>query len=495
MKLFLFALLVSISSCLVSVKMQRRLGRNRLVRAPGDDPLTGGTEQASYFIDLHVGNPPQRLRVDPDTGSSQFVVVTPSCGCSYYGSGYDPSKSVTAVLSSCGGACSNRSSPSYLSSCQACSSFACGTCTTQVQYGDGSKATGSAYREVVHLPSLGDVPIFVGAMTSSSGKFSSFRDDGILGLAFPSLAAGIPTFMDQLAATGVPNVFSACYGKYDGGVMTFGGYDPSLVANGSFAISVPISSASGYFGVTVDGFSMGASTYSTAGLYDGGILDTGTTLLITRDAAFVQTFRSWFSSAASATPGAGLAQRLVDDPNHFACLSAAELASFIPCLPPLRIRMRDVSGTMQSVDVPASSYVWITESSSCPDYSVALGVTYAPFDLGSVDMILGDVLLRGLHTTYDRAAKVATFRQPIASLCGTGLGNITDSAVCGARPYFFGLPLWAIATIAAGGIVVVATLIIILCCCCCRRKKKQIYTEVGKDSHVQHAHERQMAPY
>jgi hypothetical protein len=61
--------------------------RSIIAKGLPDDPLFGGSAEAAYFVELDVGTPPQTLRMDPDTGSSNFVAVTPECGCSYYGSG------------------------------------------------------------------------------------------------------------------------------------------------------------------------------------------------------------------------------------------------------------------------------------------------------------------------------------------------------------------------------------------------------------------------
>lgn len=149
--------------------------------------------------------------MDPDTGSSNFVVVTPSCGCSYYGSGYTPNIN---KISTCGSSCANTTSPFYIRSCDSCSSFSCGSCQVTVRYGDGSYANGRIYLDTYYPEPTVAVPVYLGAMDTVSGKFSSFNDDGILGLAFAPLARGIPTFMHSLTQAGYSDSFSACYGSY-----------------------------------------------------------------------------------------------------------------------------------------------------------------------------------------------------------------------------------------------------------------------------------------
>ena len=488
MRTFLLALLIllSVADALLSFKMHRKLPKNerRVAHSKGktekslpDDPLSGGSGFASYYIDVKVGTPPQTLRMDPDTGSSDFVVVTPACGCNYYGTGFDPSASSSAQASTCGFSCTNMSSPLYLS-CSDCTG-SCGTCTLSVNYGDGSSAYGSVFRDVVELSPTRSAPIFLGAMSTASGKFSGSRDDGILGLAFPSLASGVPTFMDQLAATGVPNVFSACYGSYDGGEMTFGGWDSALVAPGNtLVLQVPVDKSTGYFGVTVSQFSMAGNTYA-ASVYSSAILDTGTTLLMTTDMGFVQNFRGWLASALSSASASTVAQGLIDNPTAFTCFDRTELSYFVPCLPPLQVSFL-VDGVLTAVSVPASSYLWIYESDTiCPgQYAVTQGVQLVA-GLPGIDMILGDVFLRNVHTTYDRSGLTATFRLPNAAACGTAISNVTDTTKCSKIPIWRTVSLLTILLAAFGAGAVVLILILVICCCCCCRKKKQ---------HPQHHH-------
>jgi hypothetical protein len=391
--------------------------------------------------------------------------------------------------------CTNQTSPLYLN-CDTCSGV-CGTCQLNPHYGDGSNALGNVYRDVVALGPGVKAPVFLGAMSQSAGKFSSFLDDGILGLAFPSIAGGVPTFMDQLVLSGVPNVFSACYGSYDGGEMVFGGYDPAHVLPGT-PVTVPVDNSMGFYGVTISSIGMGANSYDTT-VFGRAILDTGTTLIVTSDTSFVVQFRSWVQSALSSVGASAVAGGIVSNPGAFTCFTREQLSYFVPCMPPLVVSF-NVNGVVQSVSIPASSYLWIRETSQyCPgQYAVAEGIQYVDLPPG-IDYILGDVLLRNLHTTYDRSKLTATFRVPNSAVCGTPLANVSDTATCAKIPLWASIPLLYILLAAFGGAVVIAVVIIIICCCCCRRKKAVAqyqgghgYTPVNEQhGSVNHA----MAPY
>ncbi len=223
-------------------------------------------------------------------------------------------------------------------SLHSCSSFSCGNCAVKVQYGDGSQASGYVYRDD-YFPetSSAPVPIYLGAMSSVTGRFSSLLDDGILGLAFSPLAYGIPTFMHSLKEAGYADSFSACYGKYDDGVMVFGGYDPSLVAPNSFEYKIPVSKEAGYFSVSPTNFGFGSDGMS---IYSTAILDTGTTLLMVPSYMLI-TIQNWFAKVAG---GYTDVMRIVNNPGRYICLSKPQLQAFLPCLPNFTISFKDVVG-------------------------------------------------------------------------------------------------------------------------------------------------------
>jgi len=350
-------------------------------------------------------------------------------------------------------------------------------------------------------------------MTSVGGKFVNFRDDGILGLANPQLAEGVPTFMDQLTAAGLQNTFSVCYGSYDGGQLVLGGVDSSLEASGSNApITVAMDQSAGFYEVKVKGFRMkGGLSYDLPAGLNTAILDTGTTLLTMKDPYFSNQLVFWIGQAATATLTGDALDRInavLAAPGNFHCFSGTELASFVPCLPPLEVAFEDVSGQEQTVAIPMSSVLWLYQLPSLcgTDYAVALSVIAT--DDGDYDLTLGDTFLRNVYTEFNRAASTATFRAPNSSLCGTSIPGLTDTTKCGATivPPNSGpvLSIPLLIGLACAGAAVVAAIIVAIVCCCRARKRKHhrqtpAYTAVssgGKDLEgvVEHRYQNRIAP-
>merc|ERR1712176_1266498 len=103
------------------------------------------------------------------------------------------------------------------------------------------------------------------------GKF-----DGILGLGWDRISVGgVPTVMHQLVASGQLDqpVFGFYLGNGVAGELEFGGAD-SKHYSGSFKF-VPLSTET-YWGVKLDGLTLGSDSVSTAA---HAIVDSGTSLL------------------------------------------------------------------------------------------------------------------------------------------------------------------------------------------------------------------------
>jgi hypothetical protein len=158
----LLALLLLAASCAgaavapLSLSLQRHRGHDspttRSTRSnPITDPLSGGSSMAAYYTDIALGTPAQVVRADPDTGSSDFVVATPQCGCSRWGPGYNPFLSSASIASSCGSNCPKTNSPAFLQGCMRCSMISCGSCDLYVSYADGSAVSGAVVCGVLQM--------------------------------------------------------------------------------------------------------------------------------------------------------------------------------------------------------------------------------------------------------------------------------------------------------------------------------------------------------
>ncbi|KAM4062654.1 eukaryotic aspartyl protease [Hirsutella rhossiliensis] len=174
-------------------------------------PLTTRSDVA-YYTELEIGNPPQRVRVQLDTGSFELW-VNADCG--------------------------NLTAPGDVSFCRDSQRYEPGQSETarrieqqrSLRYGIGT-ANISYVRDDIALPGSRDVmnQVRFGVADASEDQFS-----GILGIGFGrDIAVNYNTFLDELARQGLTRTkaFSVALGAKDTarGAITFGGLDSSQFA-------------------------------------------------------------------------------------------------------------------------------------------------------------------------------------------------------------------------------------------------------------------------
>ncbi|KAJ8393541.1 hypothetical protein AAFF_G00060140 [Aldrovandia affinis] len=209
----------------------------------------------SYFGTISIGNPPQTFKVIFDTGSSNMWVPSVYCSsqaCSNHKK-YNPSLSSTY-----------RPTNRYMS----------------IQYGTGSM-TGFLVYDTVNVAGINDLNQIFALSTSEPGSFLYYAQfDGIVGLAFPSIASGgaTPVF-DNMMNQGLvsQNLFSfyLSVNGETGSVVTFGGIDQSYFTG---QINwVPLTSET-YWQIKVDYMKINGQVVACA---QGcpAIIDTGTSLI------------------------------------------------------------------------------------------------------------------------------------------------------------------------------------------------------------------------
>eukprot|EP00966_Prymnesium_polylepis_P097559 2259968-Prymnesium_polylepis.1 len=135
-------------------------------------PLTD-VSNSYYYGSVSLGTPAQSFKVDFDTGSSNLWLPSSSCtNCPSTASAYDSSASSTYVA--------NGESFSIQYGSGSCSGF-----LSQDTFSVGSFSTDVTFAEV----------------TSESSQFESSKFDGLLGLAFPSIAVdSVTPIVQQLIA-------------------------------------------------------------------------------------------------------------------------------------------------------------------------------------------------------------------------------------------------------------------------------------------------------
>ncbi|XP_030078224.1 pepsin A [Microcaecilia unicolor] len=280
MKWLVLLALVALSECLVKVPLRRGKTLRQNLKEHGlladylkKHPYNPATKyfptlaqvssqplenymDIEYFGTIGIGTPPQSFNVLFDTGSSNLWVPSVYCSSS---------------------ACSNhnRFNPQQSSTFQSTST------SVAVTYGTGSM-TGVLGYDTVQVGGIADTNQIFGLSETEPGSFLYYSPfDGILGLAYPNIAAsGATPVFDNMWNQGlVPQDLFSVYLSSDdqsGSVVMFGGFDSSYYT-GSLNW-VPLS-AEGYWQITVDSISMNGQVIACSSSCQA-IVDTGTSLLV-----------------------------------------------------------------------------------------------------------------------------------------------------------------------------------------------------------------------
>ncbi|XP_049621733.1 chymosin-like [Suncus etruscus] len=218
------------------------------------EPLTNYLD-SQYFGKIQIGTPPQEFTVIFDTGSSDLWVPSIYCdsnACQNHHR-FNPHKSSTFQ---------NMNKP------------------LAIQYGTGSMEGILGY-DTVTVANIVDTHQTVGLSTREPGDIFTYSEfDGILGLAYPSLASpySVPVFDNMMAKHLVnKNLFSVYMNRdSQGSMLTLGAIDASHY-NGSLHW-VPIT-VQQYWQFTVDKITVDGVVVACEGGCQA-ILDTGTSLLV-----------------------------------------------------------------------------------------------------------------------------------------------------------------------------------------------------------------------
>ncbi|XP_039696947.1 chymosin-like [Pteropus medius] len=208
-----------------------------------------------YFGKISIGTPPQDFTVVFDTGSSDLWV--PSVYCKS-----DACKNHRRFNSSRSSTFQNLGQP------------------LSIQYGTGSME-GFLGSDTVTVSNIVDSRQTVGLSTQEPGDvFTYFEFDGILGLAYPSLAAkdSVPVFDNMMKHHLVAqDLFSVYMSRNDqGSMLTLGAIDSSYYRGSLHWVPVTVRE---YWQFTVDSVTVDGVVVAC----DGGcqaILDTGTSMLV-----------------------------------------------------------------------------------------------------------------------------------------------------------------------------------------------------------------------
>uniref|UniRef100_A0A8C5Q6P1 Peptidase A1 domain-containing protein n=1 Tax=Leptobrachium leishanense TaxID=445787 RepID=A0A8C5Q6P1_9ANUR len=374
MKILLLLGLVVLSECMVKVPLRKGESlRSRLNRLGllGDyldkHPYNPATKyfpelaQASgeplqnymdieYFGTISIGTPAQEFTVIFDTGSSNLWV--PSVYCSSQ-------------------ACTNH----HMFNPQQSSTFQATNTPVSIQYGTGSM-TGFLGYDTVQVGNIAVTNQIFGLSQSEPGSFLYYSPfDGILGLAFPSLASSqaTPVFDNMWNQGLIPQDLFSVYlssGGQSGSFVLFGGVDTSYYSGNLNWIPL---TAETYWQITVDSISINGQAIACSGSCQA-IVDTGTSLLAgpSNPIADIQ----YYIGASQNSNG----QYVIN------CNSISSMPTIVFTINGIQFPL------------PASAYVRQNQG-GCTSGFQAMNLPTNSGDL----WILGDVFIREYYVVFDRA--------------------------------------------------------------------------------------------
>ncbi|GJD05795.1 Cathepsin E [Galdieria sulphuraria] len=224
--------------------------------------LNGGiVSVGEYYIQIKIGGTPFRVQVD--TGSSTLAVPMEGCvSCRKTSSKYSShlqSKTLGCSECSSSGACCANKMP------QACGFF--------LRYGDGSGAEGALLVDQVQVGNASFVAHFGG-------------------MGYPALGCTpscIEPLIDSMFRQSKieQNMFSLCI-SVRGGHLVLGGYDSNMAASNISFVPMILSSPPTFYAVSLGGSIRVDNEELSLDGFDKGIVDSGTTLLVISEQAFIQ---------------------------------------------------------------------------------------------------------------------------------------------------------------------------------------------------------------
>ncbi|KAI0563030.1 Aspartic peptidase [Gracilaria domingensis] len=352
-----------------------------------------------YYAKVKLGG--QTLRVQIDTGSATLAMPLKECvNCKRGDMRYSLSDSKTGIAryigcedSECGDDTCSPFGCSRCSSRRACCAKSDETkCAFHLNFGDGSGAKGALVYDIMSWGDL-DFPVYAGGILSDSPDFERSQVDGILGMAYPSLACNPscikPTFESMLAKyKDMKDMFSICI-TYDSGRIVLGDYDPGLSTKNISWVNLDLSDPPSFYSfplignMRVNGRELELPSYSRA------IVDSGTTLIVFSHNTFNK-FKGYLQDNFCHVPG------LCDSDSWFRPAHCTQISEEDrKALPTLTFSVIGFNITLGPDD-----YL-INYASKGSDFW-CVGIMALNSMSGGVDVIFGNTVMKKYVTVYDR---------------------------------------------------------------------------------------------
>ncbi|XP_075377714.1 pepsin B-like [Mycteria americana] len=316
------------------------------------EPITNYLD-SFYFGEISIGTPPQNFLVLFDTGSSNLWVPSTYCqtAACFNHAAFQPSDSSTFVYNG----------QSYT-----------------ISYGSGALSVVLGY-DTLRIQNITVTNQEFGLSTNEPTEpFYYAEFDGILGMAYPSLAVGgTPTALqgmlqqNQLTQPVFSFYFSRQPTKYYGGELILGGIDTQLFYGD--IVWAPVTQEL-YWQVAIDEFAIGQSATGWCSQGCQATVDTGT-FLLTVPENYIDSFLRAVGAQATSYGYAVDCNNIQNMPAITFVINGAQL----PLYP--------------------SAYV----SNSNGYCTLAIEATYVPSPNGQPLWILGDVFLKEYYTIFDMA--------------------------------------------------------------------------------------------
>ncbi|XP_073326468.1 pepsin A-like [Pagrus major] len=238
----------------------------------GTESMTNDAD-LSYYGVVSIGTPPQSFTVIFDTGSSNLWIPSVYCNSQ---------------------ACQNHKKFNP----QQSSTFKWGNEALSIQYGTGSM-TGYLAIDTVEVGGISVANQVFGISQTEAAFMASMAADGILGLAFQSIASDnvVPVFDNMIKQGLVSQPMFSVYlsgNSEQGSEVVFGGTDSNHYTGQ--ITWIPLSSAT-YWQISMDSVTINGQTVACSGGCQA-IIDTGTSLIVgpTND---INNMNSWVGASTN----------------------------------------------------------------------------------------------------------------------------------------------------------------------------------------------------